>query len=120
MRTLLFAAVGVIILLLQVAYAEVQWRAKPIQCGPMDTLMERINQSGEEALLGAMTRVTIENEMYDLPLVLFLNSETKEFTVAEFHLQDKEACVIAWGGAVDFEIYKFFEEQFPKKNIKKM
>lgn len=119
MRTLLFTIIT-IILSIQLAHAEVQWRVKPIQCGPMDTLMERINQSSEEALLGALTRVTIENEMYDLPLVLFLNSETKEFTIAEFHLQDKEACVIAWGGAVDFEIYKFFEEQFPKKNIKKM
>lgn len=117
MKILLYAVVS-IILSVQVAYAEVQWRAKPIQCGPIDTLMEKINEAGEVALMGAMTRVTIEDEQFDLPLVVFINSETNEFTVVEFHLPDEEACVIAWGGAVDFEIFKFFEEQFPP-NAKK-
>lgn len=117
MRTLLFTIIS-IILSMQVAHAEVQWRAKPIQCGSLDSLMAKINESGEDALVGAMTRVTIENEMYDLPLVLFVNSETKAFTLVEFHMQDREACVIGWGGAVTFEIDEWFLKNFPKKGQK--
>ena len=117
MRSLLYAVVS-IILSMQVAHAEVQWRAKPIQCGPLDSLMAKINESGEDALVGAMTRVAIENEMYDLPLVLVVNSETKAFTVVEFHMQDREACVIGWGGAVTFEIDEWFLKNFPNNRKK--
>lgn len=113
MRTLLFTIIGTI-LSMQLAHAEVQWRSKPVQCGSMESLMEKINEAGEEPLVAGMTRVTIEDEMYDLPLVFFINTESKEFTVVEFHMQDKEACVIGWGGAITFEIHEWFDKNFPK------
>lgn len=110
MKTIIFAAVGVIILLMQVAYGEVEWRQKPVQCGPMDDLIRLIDEAGEEALIGGMSRVRVENQQADMPVVLFKHPEENTFTIVEFHVDHREACIIAWGGGADYDIYKFFDK----------
>ena len=116
MKTILFAAVGVIILLIQVAYGEAEWRQKPVQCGPMDSLITLIDDSGEEALIGGMSRVQVGDQQADMPVVLFKHPEENTFTIVEFHTDYREACIIAWGGGADFDVYKFFD----KYRIEKM
>ena len=105
MKTIIFAAVGVIILLMQVAYGEVEWRQKPVQCGPMDNLIVLIDDAGEEALIGGMSRVRVENQQADMPVVLFKHPEENTFTIVEFLWITKR--IIAWGGGADFDVYKF-------------
>ena len=118
MKTIIFAAVGVIILLMQVAYGEVEWRQKPVQCGPMDNLIVLIDDAGEEALIGGMSRVRIEEQQADMPVVLFKHPEENTFTIVEFHMDHRESCIIAWGGGADFDVYKFFDKYTLEKMSK--
>tara|TARA_R100000030_G_scaffold83302_1_gene66232 strand:+ start:232 stop:618 length:387 start_codon:yes stop_codon:yes gene_type:complete len=109
-KTIIFAAVGVIMLLMQVAYGEVEWRQKPVQCGPMDDLIRLIDEAGEEALVGGLSKVRIDEQEAIMPVVVFKHPEDNTFTIVEFHMDHRESCIIAWGGGADFDVYKFFDK----------
>jgi len=95
---------------LNAAFAQTQLRAKPIQCGSKASLLELITGAGEEALVGGVGDIVYEDgEKNQIPVTMFANPITKSWTIVEFH-NPAEACVIAYGGSLDFDVSKYFNK----------
>ena len=89
----------------------VEWRTKPVQCGPDSTFFEVLESHGEKALLGGITKLEGPGEpTTHWPVYVFVNTNTGTFTIAEFHLASDEVCVIGYGNGIDFDVQKYFEK----------
>lgn len=86
------------------ANAEPQWVSKPVQCGPpheVDALMEFRNQ---KPLLGAVAVVTFEEMQAPLPVIFWYGVEEGNFHMVEYNFKHNQACVIAVGDGVEFDV----------------
>lgn len=92
----------------------VEWRSKPVQCGSIESVYKLLEANGEVALLGGVGKVPPDpnntKQVVEVPVYWFYNSDTGSFTVIEFHFPSNEACVISWGGGVEFDVQKYFEK----------
>ena len=96
---------------LNVAFAQTEMRAKPVQCGPKASLLELIEGAEEEALLGGVAEVVYEDgEKRHLAVTFFANPIDGTWTLVEFH-NPVEACVLAYGGSLTFDVSKYFEKK---------
>ena len=96
---------------LNVAFAETEMRAKPIQCGPKASLLELIEEAGEEALVGGVGEVIFDNgERKQLAITFFANPVEGTWTLVEFH-NPIEACVVAYGGSLTFDVQQYFKKK---------
>lgn len=96
---------------LNVAFADTVLRAKPIQCGPKASLLEMIKGAEEEALVGGVGEVLFEDgETRDLAITFFANPIKGTWTIVEFH-NPQEACVVAYGGSLTFDVQKYFKKK---------
>lgn len=96
---------------LNVAFAETVMRAKPIQCGPKASLLQMIEEAGEEALVGGVGEVLFEDgQKSQLAVTFFANPIEGTWTLVEFH-NPIEACVIAYGGSLDFNVQQYFDKK---------
>ena len=96
---------------LNVAFAETEMRAKPIQCGPKASLLELIEEAGEEALVGGVAEVMVDSgETKQLAITFFANPIEGTWTIVEFH-NPMEACVILFGGSLTFDVSKYFKKK---------
>ena len=96
------------------AFAEVETRSKPVQCGGIEGLLTIIDQAEEKALLGALGEVTMPDMTKQiLPIYVFANTDTGTFTIFEMHPENNEVCLIGYGTGIDFDVQGYFE---PKTN----
>ena len=96
---------------LNVAFAETEMRAKPIQCGPKASLLKMIEEAGEEALVGGVGDVIFDNgERKQLAITFFANPIEGTWTIVEFH-NPVEACVVSYGGSLTFDVSKYFSKK---------
>ena len=94
----------------------IEWREKPVQCGPEKEFWPVLNQHGEKALLGAIAKLEAPGEPTSyLPVYVFTNTDTGTFTIAEFHLHTDEVCIIGYGSGIDFDVQDLFEKRQTKK-----
>lgn len=95
------------------AFAEPEWRQKPVQCGSPDTLIKVISAAGEKALIGALTDLRKPGEQQSslTPIYIFVNTDTGTFTIVEYHLSGEDVCVIGYGTGVDFNVQHLFEKK---------
>jgi len=95
------------------AFAETEWRQKPVQCGSPDTLIKVITAAGEKALIGALTDLREPGELQSslTPVYIFVNTDTGTFTIVEYHLSGEDVCVIGYGTGVDFNVQHLFEKK---------
>ena len=93
--------------------AEPTWMAKPVQCGSqteVETLLEKDNQ---KPLLAAIARVAYDNgngsfNMAEKPVILFYNQKENIYSMVEFNPEVDQACVISFGGALDFNVADWY------------
>ena len=84
-------------------------RLKVIECGTDIQLLELLAKHNEYALVGGVGDVEFENgTVSQLPVYVFVNPDTGSFTIAEFFPDAGEACVIAYGNGLDFDVAKYF------------
>ena len=94
------------------AFAQTQWRQKPVQCGSLTSLYKFLDEAGEKAILGGIGEIRTSQEKKELwPIYVFVNTDTGTFTVVEAHLDNDEACIIAFGDRIDFDVQKYFENK---------
>jgi predicted metal-dependent peptidase len=94
-------------------FAEPTWMAKPVQCGgqtEVETLLERDNQ---KPLLAAMARVAYDDgngsfNIAEKPVILFYNPNENMYSLVEFNPEVEQACVISFGGALDFNVADWY------------
>ena len=90
--------------------AEPTWREKPVQCGTAESAMEVLEKAKEKAIVGGLTRIKTHKGATELqPIYLFVNTETGTFTVLEYHIDNNEVCILAYGNGIDFEVEKLFK-----------
>ena len=89
----------------------VEFRSKPVQCGSRDSLFEVLQEAGEEALVGGVADVIVESgQKTQVAVTFFANPIEGTWTMVEFHTPI-EACVIAYGGSLDFDVQQYFKEE---------
>ena len=84
-------------------------RLKVIECGSDVEVFKLLSEYKEYALVGGIGQVEFQNGRIErLPIYVFVNADKGTFTIAEFFLQAQEACVIAFGNGLDFDVAKYF------------
>ncbi len=104
MNTIIKAAIGVIILSMQVANAAPQWASKPVQCSTPDEVDALMKYRNQEPLLGAVAAVTFEDAKLPLPIVLWYGTEDNNFHLVEYNFSSDQACIISIGDGVEFDV----------------
>ena len=84
-------------------------RLKVIECGSDVQFLELMTKYKEYALVGGIGDVEFENgTVAQLPVYVFVNPESRSFTIVEFFPEAGDACVIAYGNGLDFDVAKYF------------
>jgi hypothetical protein len=84
-------------------------RLKVIECGTDVEVFKLLSEYKEYALVGGLGQVEFQNGKIErLPIYVFVNADKGTFTIAEFFPQAQEACVIAFGNGLDFDVAKYF------------
>jgi hypothetical protein len=93
------------------AIAETELRSKPVQCGPKASLLQLIEEAGEEALVGGVADVIVEGgQKMQVAVTFFANPIEGTWTMVEFHTP-LEACVVAYGGSLVFDVQQYFDKK---------
>ena len=93
----------------------IEWREKPVQCGPDKEFWPVLNSHDEKALLGGISKLEAPGEPTTyVPVYVFTNADTGTFTIAEFHLHTNEVCIIGYGSGIDFDVEDLFTKKYDK------
>lgn len=81
------------------------WAQKPVQCGPIDSLIEMVKEYGEEPALSANgLAMGIAGRGVDVKIVLGANEKTGTWTLIEIQSDGTMACVL--GSGTGYELHK--------------
>ena len=87
------------------ATAAPHWVNKPIQCGTIDDVDALIYGLREEFLLRGVGTIYDQNHQPALGIIgVYGNTETGTFTIIEVFAGGTEACVIAFGDKLKFDL----------------
>ena len=74
-------------------------------------MLQLIEEAGEEALVGGVADVIVEGgQKMQVAVTFFANPIEGTWTMVEFHTPI-EACVIAYGGSLNFDVQQYFEKK---------
>ena len=75
------------------------------------SLLEVLEEAGEEALVGGVADVIVEGgQKTQVAVTFFANPIEGTWTMVEFHTPI-EACVVAYGGSLDFDVQQYFNKK---------
>tara|TARA_B100001093_G_scaffold105474_1_gene97778 strand:- start:15738 stop:16097 length:360 start_codon:yes stop_codon:yes gene_type:complete len=80
-----------------------EWNDKPVMCEQKDIALKAIKDKGEIPLITAIqsTKVRDTDGLSDVPahvpLQIFVNINTKTFSILEFHPSYNSICIIGYG-----------------------
>ena len=98
------------------AFAAPHWVNKPIQCGTIDDLDALIYDMQEEFLLRGVGTIYNQDHEPGLGIIgVYGNPETGTFTIIEVFAGGTEACVIAFGNKLKFDLEDYILEM-PEPN----
>lgn len=87
------------------AQAEPEWASKPVQCASILEVNQRQAEEGLLPFMAGVTKARIENQMYELPWIMFYDqSEDGYYTIIEYNLDADYACQIMIGAGLDFDV----------------
>ena len=86
---------------------------------PMDNLIVLIDDAGEEALIGGMSRVRVENQHNRHACSPIHPSRREHFHYRRISYGSQGTMYHRIIGGADFDVYKFFDKYKPRKNEKK-
>lgn len=108
-----FAFSLLLIVFSNVAFADATWMAKPVQCGNDAELSQLLEDDGQKPMIAAVAIVSFEQsdgtmQSYEMPVVFFYNEDKKKFSMVEFNPEINEACVVSFGGQLDFTVADWY------------
>ena len=109
----MFKILTAMLLLATPVLADAKWMAKPVQCGNDVELTELLEEDGQKPMLAAVAIVSFDQgdgtmQNYEMPVVLFYNDDEKIYSMVEFNTEISEACVVSFGGGVDFTVADWY------------
>jgi hypothetical protein len=103
-----------ILLSTTLAIAEPHWVQKPIQCGHEEEVLGILEQAEEKAIMGALGKTKFDSTdkvFSNVTVYLFVNTETKTFTIIEYNIGSKETCVLSFGDGINFDVADLFAKK---------
>ena len=94
------------VLMISTAVSAGEWNEKPVMCEQKEVVQKLLQNKGEVLLMSGMqlTKVRDPDEPNGLsltpatlPLQVFVNLETKTFSITELHPTYNSVCIIAYG-----------------------
>ena len=79
------------------------WNDKPVMCAEEQEVQSAIKEKSETLLFNAvqLTKVRskegLQERIESLPLQIYVNFDTKTFTVVEYHPEHKIYCIVSYG-----------------------
>lgn len=92
-----------VLLVSNLASAEINWVQKPIQCASYEEVAERVRKDNLLPLMNMTGTARIEDTLYVLPYVFYYNQDSTYWLLVEVHTDDT-ACIIAVGDTLSFDI----------------
>ena len=80
-----------------------EWNDKPVMCEQKEIVLDTIRSKGELPLITGIqsTKVRDTDGLSDIPahtaLQIFVNHQTKTFSILEYHPSYNSICIIAYG-----------------------
>jgi len=84
------------------------WNEKPVMCEQIEVAMEILKAKGETPLVTGVQHAKVRSvdglatHPVQIPLQIFVNINTKTFSILEYHPAINSVCVIAYGD--DFKL----------------
>tara|TARA_B100000927_G_C16228069_1_gene374255 strand:+ start:204 stop:542 length:339 start_codon:yes stop_codon:yes gene_type:complete len=79
------------------------WNDKPVMCAEKQEVMYTIQEKKESLVFNAvsLTKVRskegLQKRIVTLPLQIYVNHDTKTYTILEYHDEHKVYCIISYG-----------------------
>tara|TARA_R100000951_G_scaffold105567_1_gene99446 strand:- start:1287 stop:1649 length:363 start_codon:yes stop_codon:yes gene_type:complete len=83
--------------------AEPYWAQKPVQCGPTQEVMDRIDQDGLKPLMMMTGNARVENIKKVLPYAFYYEVDEQFWIMVEF-FSAETVCVVGVGQGVNFDV----------------
>lgn len=83
-----------------------EWNDKPVMCAPTKETLKAIQSKGEILLMTGVQSAKVRNpdepnglaaNPVHLALQIFINIQTKTFTIVEYHPSYDSVCILAYG-----------------------
>jgi len=103
------AAIGIIVASNVIA---AEWVAKPVQCSDPWDVMELMEEREQTPLFAGVGVVRIDNDKYNMPYIIFANTEDGSWHVVEYNLGAGHVCIVGVGEQLDFNAADWYEELF--------
>ena len=81
-----------------------EWSLKPVQCGPLQEIFDRIDNQGLQLLMTMTGNARIGENQYSLPYGMYYNPETGFWTFLEIQGDGETGCVVGVGQGIDFDV----------------
>ena len=95
-------------LLLATPAMAVEWFAKPVQCDTFDVVTQLLIERGQEPLFAGLGTARVNEHSVVFPVVVFANPEDKSWHVIEYNVESDQACVVAVGNGLDFNVADWY------------
>ena len=73
------------------------WNDKPVMCGEEKEVMYTIQEKKETLLFNVRSKEGLQKRVVTLPLQIYVNFDTKTFTIIEYHDEHKVYCIVSYG-----------------------
>ena len=79
------------------------WNDKPVMCAEKQEVMYTIQEKKESLVFNAvsLTKVRskegLQKRIVTLPIQIYVNHDTKTYTIVEYHDEHKVYCIISYG-----------------------
>jgi len=102
---------GVGVIAVSNALAEVSWFQKPVQCASVQEVVDLMEERGQSPLFAGVGAVRIENNAYNHPFIVF-SGKDGSWHIVEYNMPSDHACVVGIGDQIDFSAADWYEETF--------
>ena len=89
-----------------------EWVFKPVQCSDSWDVMELMEEREQTPLFAGVGVVRIENDIYNMPYIIFANTEDGSWHVVEYNVEADHVCIVGVGEQLDFDAADWYEEMF--------
>ena len=86
------------------------WAEKPIQCGPLNEVIERITADGLLPLMAMIGNARVGDNMRVMEYGMWYNPESQAWIIAEF-FNEETMCIIGVGQGVDFDVADYLNSK---------
>tara|TARA_Y100001938_G_C8062956_1_gene418453 strand:+ start:869 stop:1264 length:396 start_codon:yes stop_codon:yes gene_type:complete len=94
-----------------------KWVQKPIQCASPPEVMDQVEGEDMMPLMQMNGNIRAGANMFNVPFIFFFNQKSESWYLVEF-TNFEQACIVAVGQGINFDVQGELAEDGPPKNDK--